>query len=362
VLVLYSNSRLEPVNVLFDSGLRQVINAGSGQPVEIFSEFLDEPQFHGDRYELTVSTYLQDKYADRPPDVVLIVADSALRFILRYRDRLFPAVPVVYALVTRELVQSIPTLPPDMVGAPVTYDFAGTVEQALKWHPRATHLVIVTGASKQDDWELLLRSVTPILGHVQPEYLTGLPLATLQKRLRELGSDSVVFTPGFFQDGDGHPYLPRDAAALVAAASSAPVYAPFEPFMGTGIVGGSMMSFEQMGRQSAQILGRLFSGQPDWHRVPQLALTVLEVDWRQIKRWGIDPKLLPHDTVIAFRAPTLWQAFRNEVLSALTVIVLLSALVVSLLLERRRRHHGTHSPSRRRSARRPVTPRGPHPQ
>jgi C4-dicarboxylate-specific signal transduction histidine kinase len=92
-----------------------------------------------------------------------------------------------------------------------------------------------------------------------------------------------------------------------------------------------------MGRQSAQILGRLFSGQPDWHRVPQLAPTVLEVDWRQIKRWGIDPKLLPHDTVIAFRAPTLWQAFRNEVLSAATVIVLLSGLVVSLLLERRRR-------------------------
>jgi hypothetical protein len=140
VLVLYSNSRLLPANVVIDSGLRQTINSTPGQPVRIFPELLDEPEFGGDRYELTMSTYLRDKYADRPPDAVLIAGDTALRFIMRYRDRLFPAVPVVYAAVTREMLQSIPTLPSDIVGVPVAFDFAGTVEQALKWHPRATHL------------------------------------------------------------------------------------------------------------------------------------------------------------------------------------------------------------------------------
>ena len=115
------------------------------QPVQIFSEFLDEPEFGGDRYELTMATYLRDKYAERPPDAVLIVGDTALRFILRYRDRLFPGVPIVYAGVTRGTLQSMPPLPPDIVGVPIACDFAGTVEQALKWHPRATHLVIVHG-------------------------------------------------------------------------------------------------------------------------------------------------------------------------------------------------------------------------
>jgi hypothetical protein len=101
VLVLYSNNRLLTANVEFDAALRQTINANSGEPIQIFSEFLDGPAFGGNRYELTMATYLRDKYAERPPDAVLIVADTAFRFILRYRDRLFPAVPIVHAGVTR---------------------------------------------------------------------------------------------------------------------------------------------------------------------------------------------------------------------------------------------------------------------
>ena len=338
VLVLYPNSRLLISNVALDSGLRQTINANPRQPVQVFSEFLDEPEFGGDQYELTMSTYLRDKYANRPPDAVLIAGDTAMRFILRYRDRIFPAVPVVHAGVTREMLQSMPTLAPDVVGVPVTYDFAGTVKQALKWHARATHLVLVFGASKQDDWEpLVRREITPILGHVQAEYLVGLTLPALQKHLRELGSDSVVLTWPMFKDGDGRSYMLTESAALVAAASSVPVYAPVDTLMGTGVVGGRVLSYEQMGRQAGQILTRLLSRQPDWQRMPQAPASVLQVDWRQIKRWGIDPEQIPPDAVVSFRPPTLWQAYRNAVLGAVTIIVLLSVLVASLLLERLRR-------------------------
>ena len=338
VLVLYSNSPLGKGNIAFDSGLRQTIDANSGKPIQIFSESLDEPEFGGDRYELTMATYLHDKYAERPLGAVLTLNDTALRFILRYRERLFPGMPIVYAGATRNWLRSMPALPPDIVGVPVGFDFAGTVEQALKWHPRATHLVVVIGASKQDDWEPLVRpEITPILGQVQAEYLTGLTLPALQKHLSELGSSSVVLTFGFFQDGDGRSYLLHDSAALVAAASSAPVYTPVETLMGTGVVGGRVLSYEQIGRQAGEILGRLFNGQPGWQRMPKAPASVLQVDWRQIKRWGIDPEQIPPDAVVSFRPPTLWQAYRNAVLGAVTVIVLLSVLVASLLLERLRR-------------------------
>jgi signal transduction histidine kinase len=338
VLVLYPNNRLLPANVAFDSGLRQVFETDPGHPIEIFSEFLDEPEFGGDRYENTVSTYLREKYADRPPAAVIAGSD-ALRLLLRYRDRLFPAVPIVHAAVTRSTLQSLGPLPPDVAGVPIAYDFAGTVKQALRWHPRARRLVVVTGASIQDArLEAELRTqIAPILGSVQAEYLNGLSLPTLQKRLGELGGDSVVLTTGFYKDGDGHDYVPRNAVALVAAASSAPVYAPAETFMGTGVVGGRMLSYQEVGRQAARIVERLFKGEPDWQHVTEAQVSVLEVDWRQIKRWGIDPAQLPPDTVVAFRPPSLWQAYRNAVLVAGTIILLLSGLVASLLLERRRR-------------------------
>ena len=180
--------------------------------------------------------------------------------------------------------------------------------------------------------------IAPILGDVHAEYLVGLPLPELQKRLRELGSDSVVLTMGFHRDRDGRLYVLGDTLAPIAAASSAPVYAAADLALGSGVVGGRMLSYEGTGRQYAQILERLFSGQPDWRRMPATNPSALQVDWRQVKRWGIDPAQIPPDAIVSFRPPTLWQAYRNAVLGAVTIILLLSGLVASLLLERRRRH------------------------
>ncbi len=338
VLVVHTSNRLSGYGIAVESGLRQVLDANPAQPVEIFSEFLDEPRFGGDRYELTVTTYLHDKYADHPIDAVVAGGDAALEFILRHRDQLFPRVPVLHLGVTPLALQSMRPLPPDVVGVPIVWDFAGTVALALKWHPRATHLVIVTGASIQDDWKPVISpQIAPILGHVQVEYLIGLPPSELQKRLRELGSDSVVLTMGFHRDREGRFYVPGDAIALIVAASSAPVYSAANLALGSGVVGGRMLSYEGTGRQYGEILERLFSGQPDWQHMPESNPSSLEVDWRQIKRWGIDPELIPPDAIVSFRPPTLWQAYRTAVVGAVTVILLLSGLVVSLLLERRRR-------------------------
>src|SRR3984885_11272626 len=338
VLIVHTSNRLSGYGIAVESGLRQVLDANPAQPVDIFSEFLDEPRFGGDRYELTVTTYLHDKYAGHPIDAVVAGGDAALQFMLRHRDQLFPRVPVLYLGVTSLALQSMPPLPPDVVGVPIVWDFAGTVEMALRWHPRATRLVIVTGASIQDDWQSVINpQIAPILGHVQAEYLIGLPPPALQKRLRELGSDSVVLTMGFHRDRDGRFYVPGDAIALIVAASSAPVYSAAGVALGSGVVGGRMLSYEGTGRQYGQILERLFSGQPDWKRMPDSNPSSLQVDWRQVKRWGIDPALIPPAAIVKFRPPPLWQEYRNAVVGAVTVILLLSGLVVSLLLERRRR-------------------------
>ena len=137
VLVLYSNNRLVPGNVAVDRGLRAALQSTPDRPVQLFSEFLDRPEFSGEAYEATMTTYLREKYAARPPDAIVAVSDEALDFLLRNRAQLFPGVPLVHAAVSKSLLQLDPALPADVVGVPIEYDFAGTIEQALRWHPAA---------------------------------------------------------------------------------------------------------------------------------------------------------------------------------------------------------------------------------
>ena len=340
VLVLYSNNRLVPGNVAVDRGLRAAMASSSDRPVQVFSEFLDQPEFDGEAYEETITRYLREKYAARRPDAIVAVSDNAIDFMLRHRAGLFPGIPVVHAAVLKSYLRSLPPLPPDVVGVLVEYDLAGTIKQALRWHPDARRLIVVTGASERDRRsEALLRREAPAAaGSLPVEFLAGLPTAAVLKRLGELGADSVVFTPGYFQDGEGRFFSPRDAAIGMAAAAAAPLYGPLETFIGIGAVGGRMPSFEDIGRQAGGIVSELLAGAaPSALRLPEVVPTKLRVDWRQVRRWGIDERQIPADTVVYFKEPTFWEAYRNVVVIATLVILLEAVLIATLLIERRRR-------------------------
>ncbi|MDS4027312.1 MAG: HAMP domain-containing sensor histidine kinase [Candidatus Contendobacter sp.] len=336
VLVLYSNHRLLPANLEFEAGLRETL----ADSTELSAEFLDYPRFDGASYIRALALFLNEKYARRPPGVLVAAGEESLDFLLRHRAELFPRIPMVHGAVARSFLSSLPPLPADVVGVPIEYDFPGTIDLALRWHPRARRLVVVTGTSAQDHaWEAKLRGeISQFQDRVTVEFLVGLPTDAILKRLSELGGDAVVFTPGYFEDGVGRQFSPREAARLMAAAAAAPVYGPFDTFIGTGIVGGSMPNFGAMGRQAGEIANALLAGvAPTALRLPEIMLPTVNVDWRQVRRWDIDANAIPGDAIVRFKEPTFLEAHRNEAIMAAAVFLLQAGLIAWLLVERRRR-------------------------
>lgn len=336
VLVLFSNSRLAPGNAEVDRGLR---GATADAPIHLFYEFLDSPEFGGEAHERTLITFVRDKYARRSPDALIAFSDAAFEFVERNRDALFPGVPLVYASVSPTVLRRY-TLAEDVAGIPVEYDFGGTIEQALRWHPRAERLVIVTGTSSRDrGWETRLRQeAPPLVGERRIEFWSGLATATLVQQLSELDERTVVFTPGYFMDGVGALFTPAEAAARIARASAAPVYGPLDTFIGSGIVGGRMPSFESVGRQAGTLVTKILAGASPISLGRNLPAPVaLHVDWRQVQRFGINEADIPADAIIHYRAPTFWEQYRVVAIVAVSVILTQASLIGALLFERRRR-------------------------
>ena len=63
------------------------------------------------------------------------------------------------------------------------------------------------------------------------------------------------------------------------------------------------------------------------------------VDWRQLRRWGLDERRLPSDSRVLFRTPTVWEEYRWAIVSAFVLLMSQTVVVVALLFERRRRRH-----------------------
>jgi signal transduction histidine kinase len=345
VLALYSSVRTLPANVDGERGLRAAVTDTPARHVEFYTEFLDVPRFGGPEYVDTLTTFLRNKYAAAPPDVIFIGGDDALAFALANRTLLFPNAPMVHASVPIASLRSLEPLPADVIGDPVEFDSLRTIELAFRLHPAATQLILVTGTSEFDKkWEARLRAEAPRFpARVRPQFFAGLPTEALVRKLAMLGRDAVVFTPGYFIDGDGHSSTPRDAARLIAAASTAPVYGPFSTFIDTGVVGGFMPNYYDMGYRAGQSVSALLDGAKPTERTSTTVPTALNVDARQVRRWGIDPKALPGDAVVQFREPTLLEAYRMEVIAAAVVFILQSGLITGLVFERRRRRAAEQS-------------------
>ena len=342
VLVLYANGRLLPANVEGDRAIAEAFSARADLSVTLSSEFLDSPHFGGQAYERAMADFLREKYAAAPPEVIMAGGEEALDFWLRHRDKIFPGVPIVHVGVSVAWLQQVLPLPPGVIGIPIDQDEVGTIEQALRWHPAARRLVFVTGASSWDrQWEDRLRALsTEFAGRLAVEFLVGLPIDELQQRLRDLPADAIVYTPGLFTDGSGRTFLPREVVRLVAAASAAPVYGSFSTHLGTGIIGGRTTGYDAMGHRGADIVLALLDGAaPASLALPAVMPTALHVDWRQLQRWGIDPKTLPGDAVVQFRMPSLWESYGRWVLLAGVVVLLQAGFIAALLVERRRRRN-----------------------
>lgn len=217
VLVHYSNGRLLPANVESDRALVERFGRRADLSVALASQFLDYPRFGGEACERAVAEFLREKYAAAPPRVLVAGGGDALEFWLRHRERIFPGVPVVHVGVGAARLDSLRPLPSDVVGIAVDDDVAGTLEQALRWHPAARRLVVVgDGSAWSREWDRHVRSqAARFADRLTVETLAGLPLAELQRRLQGLPRDAIVFTAGFFADGSGrHPTRarPRDSS------------------------------------------------------------------------------------------------------------------------------------------------------
>jgi len=174
------------------------------------------------------------------------------------------------------------------------------------------------------------------------EFLARLPAAEIFARLRALPKDTIVFTPGFFRDGAGVVYATSAAVKAMAASSAAPIYTSYETHIGDGAIGGVMPTFDAVGRQTGVIVAAVLDGkQLTELKLPRIVQGTALVDWRQLRRWGLDENLLPPGTVVRFREPSVWTAYRREISIGVAVVLLQAVLIAMLLFERRIRRQTT---------------------
>ena len=153
-----------PGSVLADRGIRAVFRGAYQGAVEIHNEYLDVSRFPDSSFQDDLAKFLRRKYAGRKTDLVIAGLGSGLDYALKYRDEIFPGVPIVFCAIDRKQIATR-QLPADVIGVPSHWDLAGSLEVGLKCVPGTRHVYVVVGKSKFDKyWEAEAREVPQFFG------------------------------------------------------------------------------------------------------------------------------------------------------------------------------------------------------
>src|SRR6201981_180747 len=60
------------------------------------------------------------------------------------------------------------------------------------------------------------------------------------------------------------------------------------------------------------------------------------VDWRQLRRWGLDDKRLPAGSVVRFHEASAWESYKWYIISGLVLILAETVLIFGLVWQRAR--------------------------
>jgi signal transduction histidine kinase len=335
VLVLYSSRRDAQISIVAENELPQLLDVGLARNLDYYSEFIDIARFPEPDYRQGVGEFLRLKYQGVRFDLVIAVQDAAIQIVTEQFDSLFRDVPVVFLTNDRRMTRRA-----NSTGLVHERNFADTISLMRQLQPDLRDVFIVTGnATADEQYENEIRRQLQLSDFpVTFTYLSGLPTRELEKRLSRLPPHSAVYHVLVTEDGEGNRFHPLDYVDRVTAAANAPTYSWVDSVIGHGVVGGSLYSQSAAIQRVGQVALRVLRGESaDSIPLAVLNLNETQVDWRQLRRWGIDESRVPPGTRVTFRDPTIWDRYQIYILGALAVLFTQTVLIAGLLIQRKRR-------------------------
>jgi PAS domain S-box-containing protein len=339
VLILHSFNYNFPASTVMSDSVRRRLLEQFPQGLEIEADYLDLARYPDATHAQRMVNFLREKYDGVHFDAVVVIGPKGVPFILEHREVVGRHVPVIFSDLTNDTYKAL-NLPPDVTGVISDRYPEKTIELAKSLQPGARRLVVIGGSDDVDRrWlEIARKAIETHDPKLETAYWSDLSYEKLLADVSKLPSDTIVLLLVFFADSEGKHFIPRNVAAAVAKASSAPVYGLFDTYIGRGVVGGYTDTYESLGTTVADMVLEIISG-ADVTTLPPRAdpRSAFRVDARAMDHWRLKERNLPPGSIVLFKELGLWDQHRNFILGIMLIVAFQSCVVAALLVQRRRR-------------------------
>ncbi|MFH2129456.1 MAG: ABC transporter substrate binding protein [bacterium] len=338
VLILHSFHKGQKWNDDLSRGIFDVLD---NDLVELHFEYMDAKRYADARHFENLYQLYRHKYRTRPVDVIISTDESALDFLLAHRDDLFPGTVVVFCGV-KFLEENKLYGERNITGVIEQVDIEKNIRLILQLTPAVKHILVITDNSPTSI--STIKSFIPVLktfgDRINFHFTEQMAVADLQQSLQGLSPEHAVLLVNYTRDIDGNLFSMEESARIISLSSPVPVYALWDSYLGSGILGGLLVSGYTQGKIAAHMAQALLAGGTS-EQTPIRKSTAGHTmfDYRQLKKFGIPERKLPVDAVVINRPISFYYQYKLLILAVLLGILGLTAIIVvlSINIVRRRR-------------------------
>lgn len=331
VLIVHSAYQGYPWTESLTKGILETFNSSSVE-VDLQFEYLDTKRNRDEYYFEKLRKLWKIKFQNRRIDLVLVCDNQAYDFVLQERNGLFIDIPIVFAAYIGYSQEMLTGMQPITGGIQKT-DIAATIDIALSLHPQTKKVVFVAPGAPPFRMVWLEGLEERYAEKVELVNITAEKIPQIDKELESFEEPIVVIPLNSALESDG-TYFPFDQfVSYLSIERSFPVYALWDIALGTGVVGGKMVTGTSQGRKAATLALKILQGTPTNEvAVDTNSPNQYMFDWNIMEHFKIKSTDLPQESIVINRPESFYQEHTNIVRISVAVIFILVTLIFSLII------------------------------
>ena len=245
-------------------------------------------------------------------DVVIVGDDAAYNFVLVYR-KIFGNTPIVFEGVNNVSKALAMDYNPNVTGIIENQTYGNTIALAKKIYPEAAHIVAivdntVTGLSARKEF-YSYKDEFPDL-EFSDINASEFSQKDLIKSVESFDESTILLYILCSNDKDGNVYASAESVQMLSSRAHIPMFSGISVGMGKGLLGGEIVSHEEMGEIAGEMALKILNGEPceNMDVITDSPMTYC-FDETVMKRFGILRSMLPDDAKIINHEETFMEQY-----------------------------------------------------
>lgn len=274
-------------------------------------------------------------------DGVIVGDDAAFLFALDHQQELFSDIPIIFEGVNDLQKAAEASAQPLITGVAESLSYENTIKIATELYPDAKEIVgvlddTITGESARREFYSFADKF--------PDYrfseinAAAYSREELAEKVAGYDESTILIYIMCSMDKNGHVYNGNDAVELISENADIPTFSIVSIEMGSGVLGGEIVSQRQMGYLAAQMLKQYFHGK----NIQDIKM-IAEPPWQfcfdenVMRRFDIRDSQMPENSEYINHRETFTERNKQMIQIAAIIVVVLTLLILMLALDNLKR-------------------------